>query len=284
MVATSLAEFSDSDMRLLAQTADPRLLDRLDVLKGDPSIIEGILDQEAGRLFQRIMSTTDDTVMATISPRLLFEVLLRQALTELHNQRYTFERRASQTLPVFDAGQVVQFLDNRAVLRYLGQMLCSFTRTNAYTLPVRVRKGIWWKVRFSDIDVDSLRKACDAAPEDLRFGYYKRIADVCLFVLGMFPEYAGASPGYGTTNEATTHLQWRHRRSPEEYEEEGKRFYGLAAQHQQASLMGLEDVLLQLHQSFNLAMKPLGHLSTHFLQFRREQLFPSAGTPHNATG
>ena len=270
-----LTEFSDSDILFLVETVEPRLVARIDTVKGDPSIIEGMLEHEIGKLFQRIMLMDEENLMVRITPRFLFEVLLRRALTELETQTYTVERTASQKIPVFDTREVVQFLADKTILKYLADMMSSFTRVESFTVPVRVGKGIWRKFRFSDMDIDSLSRLCETVDEERRFGFYKRIADLCLFILGMFPESVAPdfrySPGGGTAPRSLRRL----RKSAGEYEEEGRRFYRLAGEHEDARVLELTSVLWQLHEKFNLAKKPLNYISEHFLQFKKQKLFPS---------
>ena len=122
------AEFSESDILFLVETVAPALLSKIDTIKDDPDIIEGIMDQEVSKLFQRIMQMNEEAVMATITPRFLFEILIRTAHRDLESQAYTVERTASQKIPVFDSSEVVRFLNNKVVLKYLADMLTSFTR------------------------------------------------------------------------------------------------------------------------------------------------------------
>jgi hypothetical protein len=209
------AEFSESDILFLVETVDPALLSKIDTIKDDPDIIEGMMEHEARRLFQRIMLMNEETITATITPRFLFDVLLRNARRDLEGQAYTVERTATQRIPVFDTPEVVRFLSNKVVLKYLADMLTSFTRIESFALPARVRRGVWRKIRFNDMDIDSLVRFCQAVDEE----------------------------------------------------------------HRDAILLDLAEVLQQLlHDKFNLAKKPLNYISEHFLQFRKEKLFPSLST------
>ncbi len=266
---------SDRDILFLIETVDRTLLNKAEAIKGDSAFIESMLDAEAGRVFQRIMLMNDDSLIASITPRFLFDVLLRVAYKEFENQAYTVERTASQKIPVFDSPEVVRFLSNKAVLRYLADMLASFTRIESFTLPVRVRKGVWRRIRYNDMDLDSLLRFCQTVDEERRFGYYKRIADICLFILGMFPEYAAPDFRLLSTGRTRTGLFGRLRRSAEDYEEEGRRFYRLAGEHSDARLLHLTEIFLQLQEKFNLAKKPLNYISENFLRFKRGKLFPS---------
>lgn len=268
-------EFSEGDILFLVETVNPGLRSKIDTVKSDPDIIEGMMKHEAGRLFQRIMLMNEETIMTTISPRFLFEVLLRSAQIDLESQAYTMERTSTQKIPVFDTAQVVRFLDNTTALKYLADMLSSFTTIESFTLPVRVRKGVWHKIRFNDMDIDSLLRFCQAVDEEHRFRFYKRIADLCLFVLGMFPEYVAVDYRYPSTGEPRPRLFGRLRRSAQDYEEEGRRFYKLAGEHRDATVLDLAEIMWQLHERFTLAKKPLNYISENFIRFKKAKLFPS---------
>lgn len=272
MVEKTPGGLSDNDILFLLETVDPRLLTKIETLKGDPAIIEGMLDQEAGRLFRRIMLMGEEGITTRISPRLLFEVLLRKALRDMQTQSYTVERTAYRKIPVFDTREVTRLLTNKAVLRYLADMLCSFTRIQSFTTSIRIRKGIWRRVRFNDMDINSLIRYCQNLDEEHRFAAYRRIADLCLFILGMFPEYASPAPAHSPGGQPPP-LR-RLERSAEDYEEEGRHFYRLAGEHRDAGLLDLSEVLWQLHTNFNLAKKPLNYISETLLQFTKQKLFP----------
>jgi len=265
--------FSEDDIRFLLETAAPALLSKADTIKGDPAIVEGMMEHESRRLFERIMLMSRATMTTAVSPRFLFEVLLRTARGDLASRSYTVERTTGQKIPVFDTPEVVRFLDGESVLKYLADMLTSFNRVESFTVPVRVRKGVWRRVRFNDMDVDSLISFCQAVDEDRRFAYYKRIADVCLFILGMFPEYVAGEYHSSPADDTRPRMFGRLARTAGDYEEEGKRFYRLAGQHPDAIRIGMTDVLCQLNDNFNLAKKPLNYISEHFIQLSKATLF-----------
>jgi len=265
-------QFSDNDIRFLLETVNPGLISKLDTIKGDTEIIERMLDQESGKLFQRIMFESGNEVSATVSPRFLFEILLRRAFVELQNKSFTIERTASQRIPVFDSKEVVQLLSEKKILKYLADMLNSFTRTESFTVPVRVRRGIWRRIRFSDMDIDSLLRLCQVTDEERRFSLYKRIADLSLFILGIFPEHVIRDFSY--TTELHSFRRWQ--RSEGDYEELGRRFYKLAAEHQDARLLELSGVFYELEEKFTIAKKPLNYISGNFIQLNKDRLFPGS--------
>ena len=220
------------------------------------------------RVFQRVVD--DEEIFLKVSPFLCFEVLLRRALKELETATYTVESAGRGSVAVFDVQDVVELLSRHEVLEYLAGMLASFTRTESYVIPVRVRRGIRRRVRYSDMDIDSLMRLCaDAdAPDRLRF--YKRIADVCLFVSGLFPGHTAPRAGSPT---ADVSRPARALRSLEDYEREGRRFYGLAEEHPTARDLELSNVFGLLREYFVAARKPLVFIASQYLHSRQHRLF-----------
>lgn len=270
-----MTKLKESDLDFLVNEVAPEFGDKAKLKK---LIIE---DQDFRKhfvghqkVFRKVMA--DDEIMVKISPLLFFEILLRHARQELEKISYTLERAGSQRIPVFDRPEIIQFLDEERNLIYLAEMLSSFTRIESFTLSVRVRKGVWRKIRFNDMDIDNLMRFCQVVDEEYRFGFYKRIADVCLFILGVFPEYIQWDYRYHL-GELRPKIAGHIRRSAEEYEEEGRKFYRLAAEHQTAKMANLREVLWQLHQKFNLARKPLDFISQHYLHLKKEKLFDIKG-------
>ncbi|MCX8126935.1 MAG: hypothetical protein N3E40_07375, partial [Dehalococcoidia bacterium] len=126
---------SDSDLDFVIRVAAPDFSDKEKLkrlIREDEAFRKGLVGDD--RVFRRLMA--DEDVFMKISPALYFEVLLRQALKELRNANYTIERVGNEQVPVFDVGSVVSLLANETVLEYLGDMLCSFTRIESYTIPV----------------------------------------------------------------------------------------------------------------------------------------------------
>jgi hypothetical protein len=264
--------YTDNDIRFLLETVDSGLLGRMNTIKGDTQIIERMLETESGKLFQRIILEKREELAAVISPRFLFEILLRQALVELQNRSYTIERSASQKIPVFDSKEVVKLITDKKMLRYLADMLTSFTRTESFSLPVRVRRGVWRRLRFSDMDIDSLMRLCEVSDGEHSFGLYKRIGDLSLFILGIFPEYVIRD--YNLKMEPHSFRRWQ--RSEGDYEELGRRFYRLAGEHPEARLLDLTGVFHELQEKFTIAKKPLNYISGNFIALDKKKIFPAS--------
>jgi hypothetical protein len=174
---------------------------------------------------------------------------------------------------LFDADRVTELLARDEVRDYLAVMLASFTRIHSTTVPVRVRPGIWRRYRMSDLDVESLMRYSEALDPAARFEPYQRIADACLFLAGVFPDYIEAQHRYPVTRQVRPGARGRLLRSLEDYERQGRAFYRLAAEHRQAKAEGLAEVLTTLSEDFVLAEKPLAFIAERYLRFSKHRLF-----------
>lgn len=228
-------------------------------LIGDKKVLQRVLDDEEAFLH--------------LSPALYFEILLRNAARDMEASTHTMERTGRQNIPIFDTAEVVGLLGQPQVLDYLAHMLASFTRIQSYVMPVRVRRGVRRRVRYNDMDIDSLKRFAAVADDEQRFGLYKRIADVCLYVTGVFPDYAVRDYRYAASGQVRPRTSGRVRRSIEDYEEEGRRFYLLAEEHPVARSLNLSNTFRLLRHHFIAARKPLTFIASNYLHSRKSQLF-----------
>ena len=120
---------------------------------------------------------------------------------------------------------------------------------------------------MSERDIDSLMRMYEHVEEEQRFSLLKRLADLCLFTLGVFPEHAAPIA-------MSMRLSRMRRRRAEDYITEGKRFYKVAAEHPGAVVSGLVAPLETLHQQFITATKPLTFIAEHYMRHRKQGLFP----------
>jgi hypothetical protein len=264
--------WSRRDLQYVGETLVPARNDRdhvTELLRTDESLVSAMLEDE--RLFERMMA--DEGIPFTVSPRLFFEVLLRRARRELEREAFTVERRHRQKVVLFDAKEVVELLSKPSLRGYLSTMLASFMRTNSMTVAVPVSTGVWRWIRVNDLDVDSLIRYAQAVDDVQRFWAYRRIADACLFLTGIFPESLEFPRGH--VGSAQSHLRRRSSllRSLEDHEAYGRAFYRLAAEHRLARVQGLDSILATLSQSFVLAKKPLTFLAERYLALRKGRLF-----------
>jgi len=260
------------DLQFMAGTLMPgtRITEHtLDAIRSDDRFIEAMLDDD--RLFEKLMAEED--VLLLISPWLFFNVLLRRARHDLERETFTLERRHQQKVVIFDTDRVIELLDQEALRDYLAAMLASFTRVESVTVRVRVREHLWRKYRTNTFDVEGLTAYCQTLDESMRFGCYRRIGDVCLFLTGMFPEHIEAQYRYPLTRQLRPRMKGRIVTSREDYEAYGRAFYRLAAEHEQAASQGMADVLATLAEDFIVAEKPLAFLADRYLRFTRHKLF-----------
>jgi hypothetical protein len=261
---------SDRDLHFIVQVLMPDCRDMqrmVKTLRTDEEILRGML------LDRRLLSslTEEGESFVKVSPHLFFTVLLEWVKKDLAQQSYTIERNRGQQMVVFDGRAVADLLKEARITAYLTDLLVSFIRINSITITIREKKGVWRKLRFSDFDVESLIRYSEMIDESQRFGPYKRIADICLFISGVFPEYIEAQkslPSFGRTRPGIF-ARW----SREGIEKYGKFFYSAAAKQSTAQLHELQEVLMKLSKHFILATKPLNVLTNRYLSFHKEKFF-----------
>jgi len=230
-------QLSERDLDFLVESVSPEARDKgrlKQIIREDRDIRNSYVGDE--KVFRRLRD--EEESFLKISPFLFFEILLRKASRDLERTSYTVERSKSMKIPIFDTQEVVEFLNQEDLLFYLADMLSSFTRVENYAIPIRIREGIWERVRFSDLDILSLIRFSQFVEDEYRLGFYKRIADICLFIMGIFPDYAERDYRYPFSGQVRPHVRGKLRISPEDYAEEGQKFYKLAAEHPTARERG----------------------------------------------
>ncbi|MDE2838020.1 MAG: hypothetical protein OXL97_11020 [Chloroflexota bacterium] len=223
------------------------------------------------RLFDALLP--HDGSLAPVSPRLYFEALLRRAVDELRGAQHTFERtgsRSGERVPVFDAADVAAFAAQPRILHYLAGMLASFTKVHSHTERVWVRRGVVRKVRYSDLDVHSMLRLIQQTEEHERLPLYRRTGDLCLLILGIFPDFAATAHRYPGTGALRAQSSYRRRLSTEEYETVAAQMYAHAARYDTGEM---STVHRTLEARIPDAKKPLSFISEHYLGFRRDRLF-----------
>jgi hypothetical protein len=263
---------SGSDLDFLIETAFPDVTDKRklkEIIKEDQDFRNTFI-QDA-KVFRRVMD--DDEIFLKISPGLFFEILLRKAANDLEEVSYTVEKTSNMRIPVFDAKDVVELLTKESLLGYLAHMLSTFTKIGRYSISFRTKDGMRAKFRFSDMDIQSLKALSEAVDDEHRLGFYKRIGDICLFILGIFPDYVEHRYGYPFSKDIRPEIAGKARIGPEDYEKEGRKFYRLAAEHDSAKELALSEVFWALHHHFQQAKKPLNFIAEYYLQHKNTRLF-----------
>ena len=240
---------------------------RIKALRDDEDILEGMLANE--RLFRRITGEPDSILR--VSPFLFFAVLLSRARRDMSAHPYTVEGGQSGHAIVFDGQDVTHILSRPEVRAYLVDMLASFTRINSYAFRVRVRQGVWRSIRVSDFDVASLLRFSELIEEQHRFQTYKRIADICLFTLGIFSRFADALQRFSPAGRIPLDSAGTVDRGA--LARLGREYFLAASRHEAAHAVELDGVLLAVAEHFGLLVKPLSYISDNYLAGRAGRLF-----------
>jgi hypothetical protein len=265
-------KWSHRDLRFIVETLVPERSDPehvVDLLQDDEPLLDAMLQDD--QIFRQLM--TDEEIFLSVTPEFFFKVLLLRARRDLEQELYTVERRHLQKVVLFDAQRVVDLLEHPAVIDYLASMLASFTRIHSVTIPIRIRPGIWRKIRVNDLDVDSLLRYSQILDEDQHFGIYKRVGDACLFLTGLFPEYIDTQHHYPHSGKPRFRVRSSVLQNLEDYEAYGRTFYHLAAEHKVARAQALDEILELLSKAFILAEKPLALMAERYLSLRKHSLF-----------
>lgn len=119
----------------------------------------------------------------TVSPLLLFAVLVHRAADELSTSEWVDEwvGRGSR-LPVFDVEPLLEFSDAPGRLLFTAQLLVGFAVPAPPPVPV------------DSLDLDELVDWLDAVEPSDRVLLLRLLGDIALFRAGVFPDSTGASP------------------------------------------------------------------------------------------
>jgi hypothetical protein len=256
---------SDADLRFLVEAVATKRHDYdhiVSLLRGKEDLIEPMLDDP--NVMERVFR--DEEAFVRISPHLLFTLLLRRVRTDLEKETYVFEVESrGRRIPVFEAPAVADLLSDKQICDYLAQMLASFVRTNSGVIYWKER-GAWHKKHFSDIDIDDMIELARIIDPQMRPALYRRIADLALFLSGIFPDYA-------TRFAVRTTLSAR--RTLKDYEQQGTRFYRVA--ERETDQEQTRPILAKLAEQFTLARRALNTLSDRYLEAYRGRYFVTPG-------
>jgi hypothetical protein len=193
---------TDQDLKLLISAAPAGTVPAgagAAFLRHDPAAIPGLLSDP--QVFGAVFGWADGPraaqsglarpgQAAPVSPFLTFAVAVHRSAAELASMDHVAERTGPrQRVPLFDAPALRDFLGSPARRFFLAELLGSFTRGASGRY--RVRGGGRMRTRrFSELDPVRLAGLLDGVPDAERPGVYRRLGDVCLFLSGVFPDYA----------------------------------------------------------------------------------------------
>ncbi len=256
---------TETDLKFVVETVAPGQRDYEDLIRqirGDPDLLDPMLEDR--KVADRLLGEEEALVRG--SPYLLFSVLVRRIWRELENRPFVLERDVrGKTIPVFEAPKVAELLSKAVLREYLVEMLCSFVRTNTAVLYFKER-GAWHKRKFSDLDMDDVIALCHVVEPGWKPRLYKRVADIALFLTGVYPDHAVRSL-------QRSPRRFSLERTLPDYEREGRRFYSIAAREPEPPWPA--SVFEALAQKFSLAREALNALSDCYLKPLRERYFDS---------
>jgi hypothetical protein len=260
-----MLHLSESDLRFLVETVATARRDYDHIanrIRNKEDLLESMLDDP--KLTERLFR--NEQALVRVTPHMLFSVLLRRLRRELEKEAYLLDvDTKGKRIPVFEGPAVAEMLSDKQTRDYLAEMLSSFARTNSGIIYWKER-GTWHRRRFSDIDLDDMVELARIIDPEMRPALYKRIADIALFLSGIFPEHAVHSSGSRKTMFSAKHTL-------NDYEQVGKRFYNVAARETDQAQW--KPVLGTLAEMFTLARLALNSLSDRYVKTLRARYFRS---------
>jgi hypothetical protein len=186
-----LDDLSDPDLRLLLDAVGEDR-SQLEALRARPDRLEALAADP--RTYRRLRASSETDPLLLASPALVFLVLVQRTVAELQGTTFVDEAIGPrERVPLFDTAALRDFAAARARRLFLVELLASYTRVESGTLWRQTDQG-WRRDRFSDLDPLSLALVLETVPATERPAVCRRLADLALFLCGVFPEYVLAHP------------------------------------------------------------------------------------------
>jgi hypothetical protein len=190
MTASRYSELlSERDLTVLGRVSGHRATeDAAAWFRNEPARIVAALDTRAS--FDSMFDTAPEPTLETVSPLLVFAVLVHRAANEIGEHAHIPERFGTRLLvPVFDGERLALFAAAPATRLLLVELLGSYTRVSSGPQWERSR-GRWQRRRFSEMNPAQMARLAASLPFDERAGVYRRLGDLALFSNGVFPDHA----------------------------------------------------------------------------------------------
>ena len=127
-----------------------------------------------------------------VSPFLAFATAVHRTATALETATFVEERWAPRIrIPVFDVAALRTLLSDPARRYFLVELLASYTRVASGVTWTRTARG-WRRRRFSEMDPGRLAELLEVVEPSEHPGIYRRLGDLALFLLGVFPDHPPA--------------------------------------------------------------------------------------------
>ena len=132
---------------------------------------------------------------AGVSPFMAFAVAVHRTAGALESASFVEERFAPRLrIPVFDVQALRDLLADPVRVYFLVELLASYTRVASGVTWTRTARG-WRRRRFSELDPGRLAALLDVVDAAERPGVYRRLGDLSLFLLGVFPDHPPVPSG-----------------------------------------------------------------------------------------
>jgi hypothetical protein len=195
--AAYLDHLTEADLRVLVHADEVPATEaetRLSALRRQPSLLLDVLDRPATSASLLDLASADTLASADagrrftfISPFLVFAAAVHRIAADLRGSGYVPERTApGLRVPVFDGPQLAAYLAAPAHRLFLAELLASFARSSSGVILTRTPHGLRRR-RWSDLDLGRLVMLLEAVPEADRPPVLRRLGDLALFLIGVFP-------------------------------------------------------------------------------------------------
>jgi hypothetical protein len=167
---------SDSDRRLLHDAVGDRV---------PASVALGFAEIEAA-----VFGAGESAMVSVgISPFLAFATAVHRTAVALETATYVPERWAPRVrIPVFDVQELRNLLSDPDRRYFLVELLASYTHVASGVTWAHTARG-WRRRRFSEMDPIELAGLLEVVEAAERPGIYRRLGDLALFLLGVFPDH-----------------------------------------------------------------------------------------------
>ncbi len=263
-------QLSDSDRRLLGSVAGAEV--PVSVALGSPAVEAAVFGAEnhAG-------------VSVGVSPFLTFAIAVNRTAAALETATFVEERFAPRVrIPVFDVAELRMLLSDPARRYFLAELLASYTRVASGVTWTRTARG-WRRRRFSELDPGRLAEMLEVVQPGERAGIYRRLGDLALFLLGVFPDHPPTLGGGAATDRLLRVSGVKGARFPDLGAEGllellGARWYAAAVASAKAAghpVTGTLAVADHMAEHFRDARRVLNSVTDRYLFPWREQWFGS---------
>lgn len=172
------------------------------VAREQADFLEALLDDP--RLYQRLR---EEERLVTLSPYLVFHVILRQVRRDVdrspHVREWTDE---GERVPVFGVEPLRAVLSDEALRDYVVDLLTSYTKVASGAVWYR-EAGRLRRLRYSELDIPSLRRLAALVPPAERPTVLRRVGDGSLFLAGVFPDHVAGGRARRRTGMTLTSLE-----------------------------------------------------------------------------